>query len=113
MVGTYLPTYLRSMSRALVVIYFNSNYYLGMPHFLKKWANPGLFLYFRFFLVTILIQIEKNVDGVFGIRTWGHRMVGADENTEHWQPPRYATFSMKINITFILWLLKMVSLDGR
>ena len=40
-------------------------------YFLKKWANPGLFfVYFRYFLDTIsIIQIEKSVDGVLGIRT--------------------------------------------
>ena len=57
--------------------------------FLKKWANPGLFLvYFRSFLITIsIIQIEKSVDGVIGIWTWGRRMVGADETMELWRPP--------------------------
>ena len=56
--------------------------------FLKKWANPGLFfVYFRSFLITISIQIEKSIDGVLGIRTHGRRMVGADETTELWRPP--------------------------
>ena len=41
-----------------------------------------LFVYFRSFL-TISIQIEKSVDGVLGIRTWGRRMVGADETTSY------------------------------
>ena len=42
-----------------------------------------LFVYFRYFLTTIsIIQIEKSLDGVLGIRTRGHRMVGADETTE-------------------------------
>ena len=55
--------------------------------FLKKWANPGLFfVYFHSFLITISIQIEKSIDGVLGIRTWGHMMVGADETTELWWP---------------------------
>ena len=54
---------------------------------LKKLANPGLLsVYFRSFLVTISIQIEKSVDGVLGIRTWGRRTVGADETTELWRP---------------------------
>ena len=59
--------------------------------FLKKWANPGLFLvYFRSFLITIsIIQIERSIDGVLGIQTQGRRMVGADETTELWRPPRY------------------------
>ena len=42
--------------------------------FLKKWADPGLFfVYFRHFLITISIQIEKSIDGVLGIRTQGRR----------------------------------------
>ena len=60
--------------------------------FFKKWANPGLFLFFRSFLVKISIQIEKSIDGVLGIRTWGHRMVGADDTTELWRPPYYEIF---------------------
>ena len=46
-----------------------------------------LFAYFRSFLVTISIQIEKSIDGVLGIRTRGRRMVGADKTTELWRPP--------------------------
>ena len=54
----------------------------------KKWANPGLyFVYFCSFLITISIQIEKSVDGVLGIRTWGRRMVDTDKTTELWRPP--------------------------
>ena len=52
------------------------------------WANPGLyFVYFRPFLITIsILQIEKSVDGVLGIRTQGHIIVGADNTIELWQP---------------------------
>ena len=40
-------------------------------------------LYFHNFLVTIsIIQIEKRVDDVLGIQTWGRSKVGADETTE-------------------------------
>ena len=46
-----------------------------------------LFVYFCSFLVTISIQIEKSIDGVLGIRTWGRRMVGADVTMELWRPP--------------------------
>ena len=47
-----------------------------------------LFVYFRYFLITIsIIQIEKSIDGVLGIQTQGHRMVGTDETTELWRPP--------------------------
>ena len=48
----------------------------------------SLFVYFHSFLITIsIIQIEKSIDGVLGIETWGCRMVGADETTELWRPP--------------------------
>ena len=44
-----------------------------------------LFVYFCYFLDTIsIIQIEKSIDGVLGIQTWGRRMVGADKTTELW-----------------------------
>ena len=46
-----------------------------------------LFGYFRSFLIPITIskiQIEKSLDGVLGIQTWGCRMVGPDKTTEQW-----------------------------
>ena len=47
-----------------------------------------LFVYFHYFLDTIsIIQIEKSVDGVLGIRTRGRSVVGVDETTELWRPP--------------------------
>ena len=55
--------------------------------FLKNGPIPPLFVDFRSFLVTISIQIEKSIDGVLRIRTWGRRMVGADKTTELWRPP--------------------------
>ena len=39
-----------------------------------------------------IIQIEKSVDGVLRIQTWGHRMVGADETMELWRPPSILNF---------------------
>ena len=33
-----------------------------------------------------IIQIEKSIDGVLGIRTHGRRMVVADETIEPWRP---------------------------
>ena len=55
-----------------------------------------LFVHFRSFLITISIQIEKSIDGVLGIRTWGRRMVGTDETTELCLPK----FSTTIKIFF-------------
>ena len=56
--------------------------------FLKKMGQSWpLFVYFRSFLITISMQIEKSVDSVLGIRTRGCRMVGADETMELWRPP--------------------------
>ena len=40
------------------------------------------------------IQIEKSIDGVLGIQTQGHRMVGADKTTELvWPPPASCAFN--------------------
>ena len=54
--------------------------------------------YFRSFLVTISIQIEKSIDGVLGIRTRGRRMVGTDKTTELWRPP-FVNQYLQINFT--------------
>ena len=79
--------------------------------FFNKWANPGLFLfYFRSFLVIISIQIEKSIDGVLGIRTRGHRMVGADETTELWRPPIISKVTNKQ--VWQLWRPSQVLLAG-
>ena len=56
-----------------------------------KWPMPAFFVYFRPFLITIsIIQIEKSVDGVFGIWTWGHRIQGPYETTELWRPSNHS-----------------------
>ena len=58
--------------------------------FKKMGQSRPLFVYFRSFLITIsIIQIEKSVDGVLGIRTQGCKMVDTDETTELLQPPCY------------------------
>ena len=57
-------------------------------HYLKMGQSRPIFVYFRSFLVTISIQTEKSIDGVLGIRTWGSMMVGTDETTELWRPPK-------------------------
>ena len=52
--------------------------------------NRPLFLFISSFQhVTIQIQIDKSVDGVLGIQTWGGRMEGADKSTELWWHPSY------------------------
>ena len=57
--------------------------------------SRSLFVYFCHFLDTIsIMQIEKSIDGVLGIWTQGHRMVGADETTELWRPP-YLLFALQ------------------
>ena len=63
--------------------------------FLFKKSVPirPLFVYFCPFLNTIsIIRIEKSVDGVLGIQTRGHRMVGADNTTELCRLPLDASF---------------------
>ena len=64
---------------------FSGDYYL----FVKKWANPGLFLFIFVLFLQFQYKLKKSVDGVLGIRTWGRWMVGADETTELWRPPYY------------------------
>ena len=75
-----------------------------------------LFVYFRHFLDTIsIIQIEKSIDGVLGIQTWGRRMVGADNTTELWRPPKWVFITLHItkqrffitNTDFILLQMKL------
>ena len=58
--------------------------------FFKKMGQyrPLFCFYFRSFLVTISIPIEKSIDSVLGIRTRGRRMVGADKTMELWRPPK-------------------------
>ena len=67
-----------------------------MPCFLKNMGQSRpLFVYFRSFLIPItisIIQIEKSIDDVLGIRTQGRMMVGQDETTELWRHPRNALF---------------------
>ena len=78
-------------------------YWTQSKFFLKKWASPGLFFYFRSFLVTIsILQIEKSIDGVLGIRTRGRRVVGADETTELWRPPTRSKVIFDISFTNVL-----------
>ena len=43
---------------------------------------PASFCLFLFFSCYNFNTNWKSIDGVLGIRTWGRRMVGADENTE-------------------------------
>ena len=60
-----------------------------------------LFVYFRSFLITISIQIEKCVDGVLGIQTRGRRMVDADETTELWRPITFFVFSQLVDNQYL------------
>ena len=58
--------------------------------FLKYGPIPAsFFVYFHSFHITNQLQIEKSIDGVLGIRTRGRRIVGADETTELWRPPKF------------------------
>ena len=66
-------------------------------NFFKRAITASFFVYFRSFLVTISIQIEKSVDGMLGIQTLGHRMVGADETTELWRPPTIFVMLLYLN----------------
>ena len=71
------------------IIIKNLKYFLEWTNvFFKKMdQSRPLFVYFRPFLITISIQIEKSVDGVLGIRIRGRNKVDADETMELWRPP--------------------------
>ena len=75
---------------------------VGRPEsicFLKMGQSRPLFVYFRDFLNTIsIIQNEKSVDGVLGIRTRGLRMVGNDATTELWRHPQWIILLFLKNI---------------
>ena len=69
--------------------------------FLKKWANPGFFL-FIFVLFSLLFQYKlKKHRCVLEIRTGGRRMVGADETTELWLPPEFISLCLSFLCSFI------------
>ena len=61
-------------------------------------SRPLLCFIFCSFLFTISIQIEKSIHGVIGIRTQCHRMVGTDETTELWRPPRAMIVSKECHL---------------
>ena len=74
--------------------------------FLKKWAKPGLFLFISFFshdkYSRNLTINDKSIDGVFGTRTRGGRMVGTDESTELWRhPPILICYTLEL--FFLFW----------
>ena len=70
---------------------------LANADFLKMGQSRPLFVCFRSFLVTISIQIEKSVDAVCGIWTWGSRRVGADKTTALWRPLNADFFTSLLN----------------
>ena len=79
----------------------------------------AIFVYFHSFLILItisIIQIEKSIDGVLGIRSWGRRMVGKDETTELWRhPPKkylnFATDFSKGKMAYRVWFDKFYKLS--
>ena len=59
---------------------------------------PASFCLFCPFLITIsIIQIEKSLDCLFGIRTRGHRMVGADKPQSYGGRPWYFIWSTQFD----------------
>ena len=38
----------------------------------------------------------RSIDGVLGIRPWGHMIEGANESTVLWRPPRETILKAKI-----------------
>ena len=71
----------------------------------QSWPLFCLFSFFSQFNSNDIIQIEKSIDGVLGIWTRGHGMVGADETTELY----FSVFIIQSNYikrvlhTLVLW----------
>ena len=68
-----------------------------------------------FCLFSSSLQIEKSVDGVLGIRTWGRSFVGADETTELWRPPISCILCEFLQLNgdasnFLSWLENLTSI---
>ena len=63
---------------------------IHLTNFVKRWAKPGLFLFWFFshdkYSTNLTINF-KSVEGVPGTQTLGGRMIGTDESTEIWQHP--------------------------
>ena len=92
----------------------SSKFSQDQAFFKKMGQSRPLCVYFCSFLVTISIQIEISVDGVLGIRTRGRRMVGADETTELWRPPKkcnsYQAIQMMLNFDKVFSPIQLSSL---
>ena len=68
-----------------------------------------LFVYFCPFIITIsIIQIEKSVNGVLGIWTRSHMMVGSDDTMELWRQP---SLTVKASRKFVSTVVR--GLEGR
>ena len=99
----YLISCWRKQAESIIKVLGNQNFFIKMDQ-----SRP-LFVYFRYFLNTIsIIQIEKSIDGVLGIQTQCRRMVGADETTEQWRPPKaIKTYTAVVVAQCAEWLLLM------
>ena len=62
--------------------------------FFKKRAKPDLFCLFLFFSHDKYSTNTTNEKSVLGTRTWGGRIVGADESTELWWHPLNNIFKL-------------------
>ena len=61
--------------------------------FLKNGPIPASFcLFSSFSLYNFNNTNWKSIDGVLGTQTSGHMMVGTDDTTEVWWPPRFSKF---------------------
>ena len=107
--SNYRQNVLQSFSFLLVLAYIWKELSLI---FEIIWANPGVFfVYFRPFLTTIsIIQIEKCIDGVLGIRTRGCRMVSADKNHRAMTAARN---NLHLQVRLELYLLAVLNLYVR
>ena len=73
--------------------------------FFKNGPIPASFCLFSYFSHYNFNNTNwKSIDGVLGIRTHGHRMLGADKSTELWRPPiKIFLWAHNLLSIFMLW----------
>ena len=83
--------------------------------FLKKHGpiSASFSIYFRLFnMLQFKLKLNKSVDGVFGIRTRGGLMEGANESTELWRHPyHFPCYDISFKYQFCLSKLRCRFVD--
>ena len=80
-----------------------------LPRFVSDWrfvvifwemgqSRPLFVLFLSFSRHNFKIQLQKSVDGVLGMWTWGQMMVGMDKTTELWRSVMLGSISIYFSL---------------